>query len=113
MSDYHEQIDFEFTGAVWAIESKTTRNDKKFTALVLERERGKYKDYCCVTFWQSLPDGCAVGAVVTASGRIGGREYNGKYYSDLTAAHLSVKAAPKQEPARDEADGQGDGEIPF
>ena len=108
-----DRPDWGFAGNLVAREERTTAKGKTFLAFVLKRERGKYADLCCATFWGTVPDTLEIGAQVKALGRIGGREYNGKHYSDLTATSLTVQAvAPKREEldfAADDAVGEASG----
>ena len=114
MSDAkQDRPDWGFTGNLVACEERTTKAGKTFLALVLKRERGKYTDLCCAVYFGTVPDTLEIGAQVKALGRIGGREYNGKHYSDLTATSLTVQAAaPKREEldfAADDAVGEASG----
>jgi single-stranded DNA-binding protein len=83
-----------FAGTVDRIEHrKTAKSGKEFHNLSITQPDGQYQRLCVCTVWGRLADGVAEGAEVHATGRIDGREYQGKHYAGLTASAVQVTRA--------------------
>jgi hypothetical protein len=82
-----------FAGTVDRIEQRTTKGGKGFVNLSISQQDGQYRRLCVCTFWGRLADGVEEGAEVHATGRIDGREYQGKHYAGLTASAVQVTKA--------------------
>ena len=97
--------EWSFSGTIQSVERRTTAKGKLFQNLVISQTDGNYKRLCVCTHWGDEPEGCVEGASVTASGRIAGREWNGKCYAGLDAVRVQVTTAapdnrePEQPPA--------------
>ena len=122
MSEQHS-----ITGRVHHIgEVETFKGDFTKRILVIDNE-GKYNNLVPIYFTKERTeklDQLSLGELVKVSIDLGGREYNGKYYSDITGWRFEKleQKAPAPEPApQHESTGklvdtgdQGDGdEIPF
>ena len=86
-----------FTGIVQRLETMTSKKSgKSFVNLSITQTDGQYTRLCVCTLFSRPPEGLTEGAYVTATGRIDGREYNGKHYAGLTASAVVVAGAQQE-----------------
>ena len=90
MTEQQQQHDWTFAGELVSIAPKTTKGGKDFCEIVARKTDGKYTRLCVCTHWRPLGPEISAGSEVRLSGRIDGREYNGRCYAGLTA--LDVEA---------------------
>ena len=107
---YADTIHWAFTGKLRHMESRTTPKGKTVHTVVLEAARGEYSDVCVFDTWRSLPEAVAIGATIKASGRMSGREWNGKWYAGLVAS--SVEVAAVAEGGQDNMASEGNDDPP-
>ncbi len=114
-----DNMAIEFCGTVKRAETKQTASGKEFANLDIERayeHKGEIKhEVIPLTAWGELATACNEGGAVTVKARVGGREYNGKHYLQLTAVSIKVatNATPKDEPVYPPHPVQEDTALPF
>jgi DNA polymerase III alpha subunit len=86
-----------FTGRVVRVETRNTKTGKGFRNLTISQPDGQYTRLCVCTLWGERGNGLHEGAEITATGRIDGREYNGKHYAGLTATAIETHGAQPAE----------------
>jgi single-stranded DNA-binding protein len=90
---------FDYTGKLTRIDAFATKNGKQILTLVFE-EPGQWPQWIAVKVFGRLAEQAAdwkPGAVLDITGRLGGREYNGKIYPENVAESVEVIAAGKGE----------------
>ena len=101
--------------------TKTGNSYKKQFILIETQETYPKKVY--IQFWGDKTDALSnvyVGAIVTVSINIESREFNGKYYTDVSGWKVNMESAPQPQPAQTKeeffnelaADVQGE-DLPF
>jgi len=121
----NQKNNWTFEGEVGELIEKRTKKDKPFIELVLHHQDGEHERLAVCTYWHKPPDGLAQGSLVRVSGRLDGREWNGKYYAGLTAEKVEVLTdeatdRPADQPDVEAANAANDaaaedqaGEVPF
>lgn len=85
--------------------TKTGNSYKKQFILIETQETYPKKVY--IQFWGDKTDALSnvyVGAIVTVSINIESREFNGKYYTDVSGWKVNMESAPQPEPAQTKED---------
>ena len=83
-------FEFEGTGTIEKIDIFTTAKGKKIKTLICKVD-GEYPQYVPVKLWgRAAEETFQVGDEVEIKGYLGGREYNGKYYGDITGRQVTV-----------------------
>ena len=102
----------------------TTKGNSYKKQFILIETQETYPKKVYIQFWGDKTDALSnvyVGAIVTASVNIESREFNGKYYTDVSGWKVNMESAPQpQQPAQTKEDffnelandGQGD-DLPF
>ena len=106
---------FEGTGTIYKIDTFTTKNGKDIVTLVFKID-GEYPKFIPIKFFGRLAGRAkemVVGDIVTVSGHLGGREWNGKYYADNAGDSLEVAAKAKQEGNIPQKEQTQDDSLPF
>lgn len=83
----------EFRGKVIAREDKTTKGGTAFVELVIDEADEKYSNPLAVTCWGEKIPTAGVGDEVLCECFVNGREYNGRYYVQLSAKRVTLAAA--------------------
>ena len=95
----NEKNRFSITAPVDRVDVFRTKNDKDIITVVLAIA-GQYPQLVPVKVFGQLANGAASwtkGAVLEITGRLGGREWNGKVYGENVAESVEVVAAGKQQ----------------
>lgn len=115
---------FEFSGQgrLSRVETFTTKSGKNILTLVIE-VNGQYPQLVPVKVFGRLAeraDEWKPGDVLSMTGRLGGRDWNGKVYGEITATNVEVVASKEQRTAgkhRDEhyqaPPPDDDSDVPF
>ena len=85
--------------------TKTGNSYKKQFILIETQETYPKKVY--IQFWGDKTDALSnvyVGAIVTVSINIESREFNGKYYTDVSGWKVNMESAPQPSPAQTKED---------
>lgn len=100
------------------IESKTTRNggtwEKQWIVILIPGPRNTYHEIAFLAQGNTRPllDNFSEGDEVEVSGYISAREYNGKYYNDVSLSSITpVNATTKPTPKP--TDNKKDEDLPF
>ena len=111
---------FDLTGTLNRIERFETKSGKTMLTLILDVDKGsKYPQVCPVKIFGRTADMAGdwhPGDVLEITGRLGGRDWNGRVFGDIVAESVEVVSGqqelptgkPLSEPAPDEDPG-----IPF
>ncbi len=108
----------EFAGTVKRAETKATTSGKAFSNLDVSRAweyKGEIRyETIPLTAWAELATAAREGDAVSVKCRVGGREYNGKCYPQITAVSIKVaaNAAPADAPP-EQPDAQQSETLPF
>lgn len=87
------EFTFSGLGTIERVEIKELNSGKTIKTLVVHTE-GKYPQDTPITVFGKLADvDFHKGDVVFIRGRLGGREYQGKYYPDVVAVEVDVIAS--------------------
>jgi single-stranded DNA-binding protein len=118
MSD-EKQFRFEGQGTLLRIDTFVTKANKSILTLIFETH-GQYPQTIPIKVFGQLAErahGWSPGTVLSVSGRLGGRDYQGKVYGECVAESVEVIGAAQlaidkraDETAGDLADG---GDVPF
>jgi single-stranded DNA-binding protein len=90
--DAIDGFSFEGQGTLDRVDTFTAKSGKNILTLVL-RVGGQYPQLIPVKVFGRTADEAGewhVGNVLRVSGRLGGREWNGKVYGDIVATHVHV-----------------------
>lgn len=103
----------QFRGKVIAREDKTTKSGKAFVELVIDEADEKYSNPLSVTCWGDKTPTAGIGDEVLCECFVNGREYNGRYYVQLSAKRITLAAALAEASAPVAEDITTDDEMPF
>ena len=106
--------EFRITGQLEKTETFVTKAGKNIITIVLAID-GKWPQYVPIKLFGGLADKyghLAPGIEITVQGKLGGREWNGKFYAENTAndveVHHDASATVAKALPRDESD-----DVPF
>ncbi len=112
---------FNYTGTLTRVDRFTTKNNKTILTLVFE-EGGQWPQWIAIKCFGRLTE-CASdwkpGTILEVTGKLGGREYQGKVYSEVIADSVEVvaeskpKAGAQQTEFGDGSPAPSDDDIPF
>lgn len=101
MSKQKAEITFEGAGIVDRVDSFTSKAGKEIITLVLKTE-GQYPQLCPIKCFGRMVDTAKElkpGMLVAVSGRVGGRDWNGKVYGDNVAETIEVVGGGEKDEA--------------
>jgi hypothetical protein len=93
MSNDKTGFTFEGRGRVLRTDSFTSKAGKEIVTLIVECDGGKFTEIIPLKVWGRLADMARTlkpGSMVTVSGRLGGRDWNGKVFGDNVAEVVEV-----------------------
>lgn len=117
----NSQDDFTFQGQgkLKRIDTFVSKAGKPILTLIFETE-GQYPQLIPIKVFGRLADEAPAwkpGSVLSVTGRLGGRDWNGKVYGDSVAIHIDVVSAADETgsgpPPDDGVPPPGDDDVPF
>lgn len=110
------EFKFKGQGTLISVESFDTKKGGKIYTLVLEAD-DKFARFVPVKLFGRIAERIAEfnnGDVIAITGKLGGREWNGKYYGDIVADTAEVVSRPDAKPAANPAlPPQATDDVPF
>lgn len=101
---------FDGRGRLDRIDTYTTKAGKDIITLVLQVE-GTFPQLVPIKFFGRMAEearSCKVGDVLEVTGRLGGRDWNGKVYADIVGESIEVVAeSPRQQDLPASGNSQG------
>ena len=114
-----DDFTFQGQGKLKRIDTFVSKAGKSILTLIFETE-GQYPQLVPIKVFGRLADDAAAwkpGAVLAVTGRLGGRDWNGKVYGDNVAIHIDVVNAVDDAggavPPEDDIPPPGDDDVPF
>jgi hypothetical protein len=112
-----DDFTFRGQGTLKRVDTFVSKAGKSILTLVFETG-GQYPQLIPIKVFGRLAEQASSwkpGTVLAVSGRLGGRDWNGKIYGDNVATSVEVVAAGGEEgiPPEDEAPLPGDDDVPF
>lgn len=108
---------FQIQGKLRNIDTFVTKNDKTILTLVLEVPGygGRVDPVAYKVLGRLVPiaQGLPVGGMVEITGKMGGRESNGRVFSELVAESVEVLGGQHKTEKAPSADDSDDSSIPF
>jgi Domain of unknown function (DUF3127) len=118
MSDT-DDFTFQGRGTLKRIDTFVSKAGKPILTLIFETT-GPYPQVIPIKVFGRLADEAATwtpGSVLAVTGRLGGRDWNGKVYGDNVAVHVDVVSTPDEPsgglPPEDDVPPPGDDDVPF
>jgi hypothetical protein len=116
MSEGNTGLTFTGTGRVIRTDTFTAKSGKDIVTLIVECDGGKFTEIVPIKVWGGLAEKAKrlkPGTVVAVSGRLGGRDWNGKVYGDIVAESVEEAEEPTGDVGHPPSSG-GDGDaLPF
>jgi len=119
MNNQDDDFTFQGKGTLKRIDTFVSKAGKPILTLIFETE-GQYPQVIPVKVFGRLAEDAAAwkpGSVLAVTGRLGGRDWNGKVYGDNVAIHVDVVSAPDEAggglPPEDDVPPPGDDDVPF
>ena len=115
-----DDFTFQGQGTLKRIDTFVSKAGKPILTLIFETE-GPYPQVIPIKVFGRLADEAAAwkpGSVLSVTGRLGGRDWNGKVYGDNVAVHVDVVSAADEDaggglPPEDDVPPPGDDDVPF
>ena len=120
MSNNTDDFTFQGQGKLKRIDTFVSKAGKPVLTLIFEIE-GQYPQLIPIKVFGRLAEEAAAwkpGSVLAVTGRLGGRDWNGKVYGDSIAIHVDVVSAADEGgdnalPPEDDVPTPGDDDVPF
>ena len=84
------QNTWTFDGVIEDVSVRNLASGKSLVNIVASAADGQYKRLCVCTKFGGVASDVIKGSIVTMTGRIDGREYQGKHYAGLTCYKIEV-----------------------
>ena len=113
-----DEFTFQGRGTLKRVDTFVSKAGKSILTLVFETQ-GQYPQLVPIKVFGRLAEQAASwkpGSVLAVSGRLGGRDWNGKVYGDNVASSVEVVSAAGDEgqaPPDSDASPPGDDDVPF
>jgi single-stranded DNA-binding protein len=113
-----DEFTFQGRGTLKRVDTFVSKAGKSILTLVFETQ-GQYPQLVPIKVFGRLAEQAAnwkPGSVLAVSGRLGGRDWNGKVYGDNVANSIEVVSAAGDEgqgPPDSDAPPPGDDDVPF
>ena len=112
-----QEFTFTGTGTLKRVDTFVSKAGKSMLTLIIEVE-GQYPQLIpCKIFGRLVEDSAAwtPGSVLAVRGRLGGRDWQGKVYGDITATRVDVvtQGAAQSQGAAPAMDQTDPGSVPF
>jgi hypothetical protein len=115
----HDEFTFQGQGTLKRIDTFVSKAGKPILTLIFETA-GQYPQVIPIKVFGRLADDAAAwkpGTVLSVTGRLGGRDWNGKVYGDNVATQVDVVSAADDAggglPLEDDVPPPGDDDVPF
>ena len=114
-----DKMTIEFEGVLASVEKKTSAKGTAFANMVVDRSydykgETKHEPIPLTAFGDAAKTDAGDGDVVKVTARVGGREYNGKFYAQLTATKIeAVQRAAHPAPEQAAEAAEDSGSMPF
>jgi hypothetical protein len=120
MSNNTDGFTFQGQGKLKRIDTFVSKAGKPILTLIFEIE-GQYPQLIPIKVFGRLAEEAAAwkpGSILAVTGRLGGRDWNGKVYGDNVATQVDVVNAAEEAgddgpPPEDDVPPPGDGDAPF
>lgn len=118
MSNNSEDFTFQGQGKLKRIDTFVSKAGKPVLTLIFEIE-GQYPQLIPIKVFGRLAEEASAwtpGSILSVTGRLGGRDWNGKVYGDSIATHVDVVNAADDAggaPPPDDVPPPGDDDVPF
>jgi single-stranded DNA-binding protein len=113
----HDEFTFQGQGTLKRIDTFVSKAGKSILTLIFETQ-GQYPQLVPIKVFGRLAEQASAwkpGAVLSVTGRLGGRDWNGKVYGDNVATSIEVMSGDDRADGPPPHDGPpvGDDDVPF
>ncbi len=114
--NHHGDFTFQGQGTLKRVDTFVSKAGKSILTLIFETQ-GQYPQLIPIKVFGRLAEQAAAwkpGATLAVTGRLGGRDWNGKVYGDNVATSIEVVGADDRSgPPPDDAPPPTDDDVPF